>query len=137
MYNTLHLTVIFGHLVKHRYTTVTCHFVDSSWVLKSAVLAITNLTNYHTAENIAKELKRITNEWNIMNKVVAVVTDNAAYVVASVRLNSWKHIPCFADTLNLVVQDSLAADPTLSGIQKCHDTELYFHHSCKATERLT
>ena len=27
------------------YTTVTCHFVDSSWVLKSAVLATTNLTN--------------------------------------------------------------------------------------------
>ena len=107
-------------------------------VLKSAVLATTNLTNYHTAENIAKELKHIINEWNIMNKVVAVVTDNAAYVVASVRLNGWKHIPCFAHTLNLVVQDSLAVNPTLSGIQKkCHDIESYFHHRCKATERLT
>ena len=72
-----------------------------------------------------------------MNKVVAVVIDNAAYVVASVRLNGWKLIPCFAHTLNLLVQDSLAADPTLSGIQKCHDIESYFHHSCKATERLT
>ena len=45
---------------------------DSSWVLKSAVLANTKLTNDHTAENIAEELKHITDEWNIMNKVVAL-----------------------------------------------------------------
>ena len=47
------------------YITVTCHLIDSSWVLKSAVLVTTNVTNDHTAENIAEELKRVTNEWKI------------------------------------------------------------------------
>ncbi len=120
------------------YITVTCHFIDSSWGLRSVVLATTNLTKDHTAENVADELKRITDEWNITDKVVAVVTDNAANIVAAVRLNGWKHIPCFAHTLNLVVQDALTADPILSVIQKkCRDIVTYFHRSCKATERLT
>ena len=88
------------------------------WVLKSAVLATTNLTNDHTVENFAEELKRITDEWNIMNKVDTLVTDNAANAVAAVWLNGWKDISCFAHTLNLVMQDSLAADPIWSGIQK-------------------
>jgi len=81
----------------------------------------TNVTNDHTAENIAEELN----------------ADNAANIVAAVRLNGWRHIPCFAHTLNLVVQDSLAADPPLSCIQrKCRDIVSYFHRSSKATERL-
>ena len=38
----------------------------------------------HTAENLAEELKCITDEWKITNKEVAVVTDNAANIVAAV-----------------------------------------------------
>lgn len=53
-----------------------------------------------------------------MNKVDTLVTDNAANAVAAVQLNGWKHISCFAHTLNFVMQDSLAADPILSG-RKC------------------
>lgn len=92
----------------------------------------------HTAENLAEELKCITDEWKITNKEVAVVTDNAANIVAAVCLNGWKHIPCFAHTLNLVVQNSVSADPVLSSIQtKCRNIVTYFHRSCKATDQLT
>ena len=38
--------------------------------MKSAVLVTTNLTSDHTVENIAKELKRITDEWNIKNQLL-------------------------------------------------------------------
>ena len=65
-----------------------------------------------------RHLKRITeNECNITEKVVAAVTDNAANIAAAVRLNGWRHVPCFAHTLNLVVQNSLSADTVLSSIQ--------------------
>ena len=44
----------------------------------------------------------------------------------------------FAHTPNLVVQNSLSADPVLSSIQqKCRNIVSYFHRSSKATERLT
>ena len=41
----------------------------------------------HTAENIADELKAATDEWGITQKIVAVVTDNAANIVAAIRWN--------------------------------------------------
>ena len=66
-----------------------------------------------------------------------MVTDNANNIVAAVRLNGWKHLPCFAHTLNLVVQDSLKADTELAEIQKkCRDIVSYFHRSSKATDKL-
>lgn len=61
----------------------------------------------HTADNISLALKRITEEWGITDKVVVVVTDNGATMVAAVHKAGWRHHPCFAHTLNLVVKDSL------------------------------
>lgn len=76
----------------------------------------------------------VTDNWGITEKVVCVVTDNANNIVAAVRL---KHLPCFAHTLNLDVQDSLKADPELAEIQKkISGIVSYFHHSSKSTDKL-
>ena len=112
------------------YITITCHYIDSSWSLHSVILITTNMQKDHTAESIADELKAATDEWGITQKIVAVVTDNAANIVAAVCLNGWKHVPCFA-------HDALKDDPVLSDIsKKCRDIVTYFHRSCKAAERL-
>lgn len=119
------------------YITVTCHFINESWKMQSFVLETFNLCVSHTAENIAVELKRIADEWEITAKVVALVTDNAANVVAAVRIVGWKHIPCFARTLNLIVQAGISADTLLAPLKKkCKDIVSFFHHSAKATDKL-
>ncbi|CAG4976870.1 unnamed protein product [Parnassius apollo] len=61
----------------------------------------------HTSENLALELKRITDNWEITDKIVAAISDNAYNIKAAIRLNNWKQIPCFAHTLNLIVQSAL------------------------------
>ena len=99
------------------YITVTCHCISSDWKLISVVLSTINVTGDHTAENIAEELKQITDEWNISEKLVASVTDNGANMVAGIRLNGWKHLPCFAHTLNLVVQDNSLIEMICSDLQ--------------------
>ena len=68
------------------YMTVTCHFIDELWQLKSFVLETFHLHAAHTAENIAAELTRIAKEWNVSEKVVALVTDNAANAIAAARI---------------------------------------------------
>lgn len=61
----------------------------------------------HTAENLANELKSITDPWEITDKTVAATSDNAFNIKAAIRLNNWKHVACFAHTINLIVQTSL------------------------------
>ncbi|XP_011407706.1 PREDICTED: zinc finger BED domain-containing protein 4-like [Amphimedon queenslandica] len=54
-----------------------------------------------------------------------------------IELTGWNHLPCFAYTLNLVVQDSLGAEPGLSVIkEKCKAIVAHFHRSTKSSEKL-
>ena len=120
------------------YMTVTCHFIDELWQLKSFVLETFHLNVAHTAENIAAELTRIANEWNVSEKVVALVTDNAANAIAAARITGWKHVPCFAHTLNLIVKAALESDRDLVVLKKkCKDVVTFFHHSAKASDKLS
>ena len=108
------------------------------WQLKSFVLETFHLNVAHTAENIAAELTRIANEWNVSEKVVALVTDNAANAIAAARITGWKHVPCFAHTLNLIVKAALESDRDLVVLKKkCKDVVTFFHHSAKASDKLS
>ena len=105
-------------------------------MLQSFVLCTIHVDNAHSGENLVAELMSIIDKWKITEKVACVVTDNASNIVAAVRLNGWKHLPCFAHTLNLIVQDSLKAYTQLAEIQKkCHRIVSYFHHSNKASDK--
>ena len=96
------------------YMAITAHFVSSNMELKSRILECRRITSSQTAEHIAEELTSVMEYWNIKEKVYAVVTDNAANMVAAIRrLPTIYHVPCFAHTLNLVVQDTLKNLKTL------------------------
>jgi len=66
--------------------------------------------------------------------VVACVTDNASNMKAAVRKAEWKHLPCFAHTLNLIVRESLKH---IQGtVTKVKSVVEYVNRSTVATERL-
>ena len=120
------------------YITVTCHFVTSSWELKSCVLATYQVHMSHTAENIAVELKKIADGWGIANKICCIVTDSAANMLAAARLTGWRHLPCFAHTLNLIVQEATDKDEELSELRcKCRSIVTYFKQSLNAKDKLS
>lgn len=89
------------------YLTVTAHFIGEDAELKSYMLECAQFSDRHTAENLANLVKQIAEEWNISNKIVAVSSDNASNIKGAIKHNNWKQIPCFAHTLNLVVQNAL------------------------------
>ena len=96
------------------YLTITCHFVTSTWELKSLVLETFGFKKDHTTENIVASFQKIAQEWGISQKVVVIVADNAANVVANVRHTGWTHVPCFVHTLNLVVSEAIEAQRFIS-----------------------
>lgn len=89
------------------YITVTLHYVDDNFKLKTYNLETSTFTERHTAENLLNFLKLLCNEWNITNKVKLVLSDNAANIVAALRLSDWSSMGCNAHKLNLIVQNAL------------------------------
>ncbi|XP_015434937.1 PREDICTED: zinc finger BED domain-containing protein 4-like [Dufourea novaeangliae] len=120
--------------------SVTCHFINHDFQLKTYTLQTEKITGSHTGHALSQTLKNIFYQWNIHGKVKHVVTDNAANMLAAVRNldESVCSVSCFAHTLNLVVKKSLAAVPDLVAIrQKCRRIVTYFKASCLAKDKLS
>ncbi|XP_043065494.1 E3 SUMO-protein ligase ZBED1-like [Drosophila ficusphila] len=77
--------------------------------IKSAVLCTSKLLNDldHMSENIASSLHEVLSEWGVASNVSAIVTDNASSMIKSCSIVGKRHMPCFAHTLNLIMQESL------------------------------
>ncbi len=86
---------------------MTAHYIFPEWAFKSSVLDTVCMVNSHAADNIAEEIRLVNNKWNILDKIHSIVIDNAANMTAAVKQTNVRHTPCFAHTLNLVVQDSI------------------------------
>ncbi|KAH0814975.1 hypothetical protein GEV33_007817 [Tenebrio molitor] len=66
----------------------------------------------------------------------AITTDNAANIVKASKLCNWRHIPCFAHTINLAVQKSVTVEPISVIIAKVKSIVEYFKRSSSALTRL-
>lgn len=89
------------------FMAVTAHILNENMEFKSYCLECTEFSDRHTAQNIADRLKLIASTWNIENKVTAIVSDNAANIIAGIRQTGYRHLSCFAHSLNLIVQKAL------------------------------
>ena len=119
------------------YLTITAHFITPNWELKSCVLSTERILGAHTGENIAECIKVVMTQWNIVNKVFAMVSDNAANMKKAVDMLNLKHVPCFAHTLHLLVNESLDSVKGFSDIRtKIKKIVSYFHHSVKGSDIL-
>jgi len=98
------------------------------------------LESNHTGVYLSQVMTEELMEWNILNKVVAIVTDGAANIKLAVRLMDIPQIPCTAHKLNLIVQQSLEmsevdeADIDETGglkniLKKCRNIVAFFKRS--------
>ncbi|KZS16447.1 Uncharacterized protein APZ42_017821 [Daphnia magna] len=120
------------------YMTVTVYYLSDKLKMVSRVLNTIMIEESHTAMNSAKELRKIMTEWNLMNKISGIVTDNAANIVKAVSdINNWRYVPCFAHTLSLAVKDAVLKNKDFKTIlTNCRDIVTYFHQSNLANIKL-
>lgn len=106
--------------------------------LVSRVLSTFASDERHTAENLRDFLLKVTDSWEITKKIVACVTDNGANIVAAVRLiTQWRHVPCFAHTLQLCIKDAWRLNTAIEPLLvKCRNIVSFFHRSNVATAKL-
>lgn len=116
-------------LASESYISVTCHFIDENFQLKNAILHTKKLDSRHTGENMANALSEIFTEWNIQKKISCIVTDNAANALKMCQILKIKNLPCFAHSLNLVVQDNLDMPVVKDTIKKCKEIVTFIKNS--------
>lgn len=128
------------------YISVTAHFIQSS-KLQSLVISTSELADQHTSLNIANALQTILTEWNIFDKIVTIVTDNASSMKKAVKdfLNKRNHF-CVAHTINLAVKDCIQTESeafphlkngaVLEVISKSRAIVTHFKQSIKSSNAL-
>lgn len=89
------------------YIAVTCHFINNECELKSYLLSCFKNSESHTSENLKNDLLAVIKKWGLENNIAACTTDNAHNIVNAVSLCGWRHVGCFAHSLNLAVQNAL------------------------------
>lgn len=116
------------------YITVTCHFIDNKWQMKNHVLQTRVLGDTHSGVNIGQVLRSACEEWGILDKAPALVTDNASNMIkAGEEAGLSPHIKCFAHTLNLTTQDGLKIAATERLLGRVRRIVSFFHRSAVAT----
>lgn len=117
------------------YIGVTVHYIDDDFEAQQILLECKSMTESHTSTNLAKELKRVTDEYNLTNKVNFAISDNARNIVKAIESElGWKHYGCVAHTLNLVV--STALRPIEELIENVKKIVAFFKRSTNATDML-
>ncbi|XP_077270860.1 zinc finger BED domain-containing protein 4-like [Temnothorax americanus] len=123
------------------YIGITVHYINfEAMRLECISLGIKELEKSHNAEYISTIISEVLDEWHInADAVVAVVTDNASNMAKAIRdtFGHQKHMGCFAHTLNLAVQDAIAATPEFQTVvKKVKSIVTYFKRSVKAADAL-
>ncbi|XP_050510130.1 E3 SUMO-protein ligase ZBED1-like isoform X2 [Diabrotica virgifera virgifera] len=120
------------------YIGVTVHFLTEDFKLISVLLECGVLDMLHTSEDLATELLRIAVEWNIQNKILLAVSDNAENITnAIVGFREWRHLECFAHTINLIVEDGLKCDTITELLNKVREIAEHFECSYESSEKLS
>lgn len=89
------------------YMGITAHFINEDALLQSICLGCEVFDERHTILNLSTYLKNTIQEWNIEHKITAIVSDNAPNIVGAIKKCNYRHVPCFAHSINLVVQSGL------------------------------
>ncbi|XP_036427922.1 zinc finger BED domain-containing protein 1 [Colossoma macropomum] len=111
------------------YLTVTCHFIDENWELKSYTLETAHLLGEHTPENVHQQLGRISTEWKIMDKIQVVVVNVDGMKKQKAR---WTYMPCFGHTLNKVFNEAMDNSDWRGLLKKCRRIVAFFHQKSEA-----
>ncbi|XP_060665471.1 zinc finger BED domain-containing protein 4-like isoform X1 [Drosophila nasuta] len=121
------------------FLTITAHFIEKD-SLNSICLAALRMNQSHTSEYVNTLLEEACAEFNIDKmKWTTLTTDSASNMkcAAKLFLGLNKHVPCFAHSINLVVDETIKEICSFSSIvDKIKRVVMQFKHSPAMMDQL-
>lgn len=125
------------------FMAITCNYIDQNWTIKSPVLETKFLAERHFADYLADQLKESIREWDIENRVVAIVHDSASNIrsIANIINDQYIDVPCSAHILQICINNAMGTSKTTNHlisktINAANRLISHFHHSTLATNEL-
>ncbi|XP_053569082.1 zinc finger BED domain-containing protein 4-like [Bombina bombina] len=118
------------------YVTVTAHYVSKDWKILSHVLQTRAVYESHMGSHLAELLSRVVEEWQLSDKSVVLVTDNASNMIVAAQVGKFPHVKCFAHTLNLASQRALKVATLSRLLGRVRRISTFFHRSTTANHCL-
>lgn len=87
---------------------VTAHYLKNDYELNSVLLGCVSFKGSHTGTYYATKISELLKKWNLDDKILMVISDNAANIKKAIKDDlKLKHFGCYAHTLNLIARDAL------------------------------
>ena len=118
------------------YMNVNAHILNNVWKPQVFTLSIQELSEKHTAENLADSLQNVAAEWQIDTKIVSIVHDNASNIVAAVNNMVKLESSSSCATHTIALRDALKEDNISAVLAKGSKIVSHFHHSVIASKAL-
>ena len=126
------------NVASHSLLSLTGHWVDKNFQKISAVLSVEELQGSHTGNHISEKFNIMLAEWKIeKTRVHLVLHDNACNMDKAMRDSGLKSYGCFAHSLQLVVNDRVLSQKSVSDLLAiCRQIVGHFKRSTVAYNKL-
>lgn len=115
------------------YITITSHFIDNQWMLKTFCLRCAHFADDHTSENIAEVLTNLLADWELnASELASCTTDNGKNILKAICTNlKIPHISCFGHNINIGVNRALEQPQLKRAISRVKKLQNTIAHSWK------
>ena len=76
---------IWSSINQEAFLGLTIHYVNSEWHLRNFLFNIISFSISHFEVNIAQEIMRVLNKFNIFDKVIVLIIDNESAILVCGR----------------------------------------------------
>uniref|UniRef100_A0A1A8S693 Uncharacterized protein n=1 Tax=Nothobranchius rachovii TaxID=451742 RepID=A0A1A8S693_9TELE len=95
------------------YLSLTAHYINTSWTLRSICLQTAYFPDNHTGEIIAHGLKDALSSWGLSEeRLVCMTTDSGTNIIKALKDNNWPSLQCFGHRLHNAIENGVK-DPRI------------------------
>nr|XP_054596370.1 E3 SUMO-protein ligase ZBED1-like [Nothobranchius furzeri] len=120
------------------YLSLTVHYINTSWTLRSICLQTAYFPDNHTGEIIAHGLKDALSSWGLSEeRLVCMTTDSGTNIIKALKDNNWPSLQCFGHRLHNAIESGVK-DPRIDrAIGVCKKAVSAFSYSWKKRRDMT
>ena len=113
----------------HSFLSLTAHFViPQTMEKKDVMLSAWQFDESHTGANISAAILSRIQEWDIEEKIVCILRDNAANMVSGLNIANITSLPCLAHTLQLIIKDGVLLQQSVVQLLSCARSLVGHYH---------